>query len=360
MDGKADAAPLPAKPLKLRGDVTLGPGRAAIERMTAEYDRSAFDGSLSYEASEAGKRASLAAKLRADDLDVDAWLALVGASLSDLARPQDISLALQLGRLRFAGLEAGKADIAMKANATGIAIERFTIGDLGGGSLDAKGNVALDREIKGGVSFDLSVRDAAALRALAERLAPEWSEAVRRAAPSALPAKLSGRLDITPASGGSSRFVFAAKGPIGANTLDLTSSLTGMWNNPRAGEAALKLGLDTADVNSLVGIVAPDRIAPVARQSGRFTLSLAGKPDGEMKIDARLASNNLDLQAAGSVRAIASEERSGALDIAMGSSSETQPRLIWPGAPAGGRRRRDEGIWLRSQRDGVAGSVVRR
>ena len=220
--------------------MTLGADRIAIERMNAEYDRNVFDGSLSFQAADAGKRARLEARLRADDLDLDAWLALLGASLSDVTKPQDISLALTLGRLRFAGFEAGKADIAVNANATAIAIDRFSIGDLGGASLDAKGNVDLDRDIKGGVSFDLSLRDPAALRALAERFVPTWSETVRRVAPSALPAKLTGRLDIAPAAGGANRFLFAASGPLGESRLDLTSSLIGVWNNPRAGEITLE------------------------------------------------------------------------------------------------------------------------
>ncbi len=45
--------------------------------MNAEYDRNAFDGSLSYDAAEADERARLDAKLRADDLDLDAWLVAV-------------------------------------------------------------------------------------------------------------------------------------------------------------------------------------------------------------------------------------------------------------------------------------------
>ncbi len=113
LDGKADAAKLPAKPLRMRGEVTLAPGTIAIERMNAEYDRNAFDGSLSYAAADATSRARLEARLRADDLDLDAWLAVFGTSLSDLARPQDLSLALSLGRLRFAGLEAARADVAL-------------------------------------------------------------------------------------------------------------------------------------------------------------------------------------------------------------------------------------------------------
>jgi large subunit ribosomal protein L24 len=336
LDGKANAAPLPSKPLKARGEVTLGADRIAIDRMTAELDRNTFEGSLSYAAADTGRRARLDAKLRADDLDLDAWLALLGTSLPDVTRLQDVSLALTLGRLRFAGLEAGKTDIAINANATGIAIERFSIGDLGGAALDAKGRVDLDREIKGGVSFDLSLRDEAVLRALAERLAPAWSETLRRMAPSALPAKLTGRLDIEPASGGTNRFMLAAKGPLGANQLDLSSSLTGVWNNPRAGEVALKAALETADVNSLVALAAPGRIAPVARQPGRATLQLTGKPETDMRADMRLSSANLDLRAAGNVRAIANEDRSGALDIAIGPSPETQPHLLWPGSPAGG------------------------
>jgi large subunit ribosomal protein L24 len=98
LDGKAGAAKLPARPLRVRGELTLGPGRIAIEGMNAEFDRSAFDGSLSYDAGEANGRPRFDAKLRADDLDLDAWLSLVGASPSDLTRPEDVSLAIRHSR----------------------------------------------------------------------------------------------------------------------------------------------------------------------------------------------------------------------------------------------------------------------
>jgi large subunit ribosomal protein L24 len=338
LDGKANAAKLPAKPLRMRGEVTLAPGRIAIERMNAEYDRNAFDGSLSYAAAEAGKRARLEAKLRADDLDLDAWLAVFGASLSDLARPQDISLALTLalGRLRFAGLEVTKSDVALTLHSGALAIERFSVGDFGGAALDARGRIDLEKEPHGGMSFDLSLKDAAVLRTLAERFAPQWSDALQRSALAAIPAKLQGKLDIEPGAAGASRTVFAASGPFGSSKLDLTSSLNGQWSNARAADVALQLSLDAPDVNSLTGLLSADRIAPVAKEPGRYTLSLGGKPDGEMRIDTRLASASLDLRASGVVRSLASEERSGALDVVIGPSPATQPRFVLPGAPAGG------------------------
>jgi large subunit ribosomal protein L24 len=336
LDGKANAAKLPAKPLRMRGEVTLAPGRIAIERMNAEYDRNAFDGSLSYAAADANSRARLEAKLRADDLDLDAWLAVFGASLSDLARPQDITLALALGRLRFAGLEATKSDVALTLHSGALAIERFSIGDLGGAALDARGRIDLEKKPRGGVSFELSLKDAAVLRMLAERFAPQWSDALQRSALAAIPAKLQGKLDIESGIAGANRYVFAASGPLGSSRLDLTSSLNGQWSDARAAEVALQLSLDAPDVNSLTGLLSADRIAPVAKEPGRYTLSLGGKPDAEMRIDTRLASANLDLRASGLVRSLASEERSGALDVVIGPSPATQPRLVWPGAPAGG------------------------
>ncbi len=336
LDGKAGAAKLPAKPLRVRGELTLGPGRFAIERMNAEFDRNAFDGSLSYDAGEANGRPRFDAKLRADDLDLDAWLSLFGASPSDLMRTEDVSLALTLGRMRFAGLEANKADIALTLNSGALAIDRFSIGDVGGAALDARGRIDLRNEPRGGLSFDLSLKDAAALRSLAERFAPAWSDALERTAVASIPAKLQGKLDIEPAAGGKSRYVFTATGPLGASKLDLNASLTGTWNTARAADLSLQASLDTADVNSLIGLIPAGRIAPIARQSGRYTLSLNGKPEGEMKIETRLASANIDLRAAGIVRSLATDERSGTLDVVVGPSLATQPHLVWPGAPAGG------------------------
>ena len=55
-----------------------------------------------------------------------------------------------------------------------------------------------------------------------------------------------------------------------------------------------------------------------------------------MRMDTQLSSANLDLRAAGSVRSLASDDRSGTFDIAVGNSRETQPHIVWPGAPSGG------------------------
>ena len=340
LDGKAGAAKLPARPLRVRGELTLGPGRIAIEGMNAEFDRSAFDGSLSYDAGEANGRPRFDAKLRADDLDLDAWLSLFGASPSDLTRPEDVSLALTLGRLRFAGLEAGKANVALTLHSGVLAIDRFSIGDLGGAALDARGRVDFQNEPRGGIGFDLSMRDAAALRMLIERFAPTWSDALQRSVLASIPAKLQGKLDIEPAAAGKSRYQFAASGPLGAGKLELNASLTGNWKNARAGDVSVQASLDAADVNSLTGLVSAGRIAAVTRQPGRYTLSLGGKPEGEMRIDTRLASANIDLRAAGTVRSLATDESSGVLDIVDRSVCGDAAVFAVAGCARGRRRRR--------------------
>ncbi len=79
--------------------------------------------------------------------------------------------------------------------------------------------------------------------------------------------------------------------------LDLTSSLNGQWSNARAADVAVQMSLDAPDVNSLTSLLSADRIAPVAKEPGRYTLSLNGKPDGEMRIVTRLASANIDMSA---------------------------------------------------------------
>ncbi len=271
-----------------------------------------------------------------------------------------MSLALTLGRLRFAGLEAGKADVALTLNAGVLAIDRFSIGDLGGAALDARGRVDLQKRAARRHRFRSFAARRGSLAQLVERFAPTWSDALQRSVRAAIPAKLQGKLDIEPAAGGASRFVFAASGPLGAGKLELTASLTGNWNNAARGRR-LAAGEPRRSRREFAdGLVSADRIAPVARQPGRYTLSLDGKPEGEMRIDTRLASANIDLRAAGTVRSLSTDERSGALDIAIGPSRGDAAAPDLAGRACGWRAgRAEERAEIRSGRD-FASTICRR
>ncbi|RKE67708.1 AsmA family protein [Pseudorhodoplanes sinuspersici] len=323
LEGRAIAA-LPSRSVRLRGDVTLGTGKIAIERMQAELDRKAFDGGFSYAKASAGERSRLDLTLRADELDLDALMQFAGSAkaLADMERPDDVALSLALGRLRFAGVDAGKTDVKLALNAAGLNVERFSIGDLGGLSIDGEGRIDLKAQApRGGLSFNLGMRDPAAFVALASRLSPGLGASFERAVAATAPAKLSGTIAVEPSgNAGASQANIAINGALGAAQLNLKTSLTGQWKDPGKADIALDASLDANDVNTLVTLAAAEKWISVPRQPGTYTLSLRGKRDGDMRIDTRIAAANLDARANGTIRPFTSDGKSAALNIAIGKA----------------------------------------
>ena len=92
----------------------------------------------------AGKRpAKLDAALNAPELDVDAALGFGKALLagSKIERPHDMTIAVDIGRATFAGVDARDVSARLKVDASGLQIDRLSVADLGGGAFSASGRI---------------------------------------------------------------------------------------------------------------------------------------------------------------------------------------------------------------------------
>ena len=322
LEGKSGASALPARPVRFRGEVTLGAEKVAIERMQAEFDRKSFDGDLVYNFATGTEPARFTAALRADELDVDALMDTAGSlkALPDLAKPHDVSLALSLKRLRFHGFDADGTNVQLSLKAGALAIEKFSVGDVAGVTIDGKGRVDTQAQ-RGSISFNLAMRDTKGLAALAKRAPAFLSEPLQRAAQAAGPGKLAGTIAVEPTgSAGNSRATISLEGPLGAVDLRLKTALAGQWSDPGNADLSLDGSLDAADVNALLKLVAAERVVSVPRQPGSYTLSLKGRLAGDLRLDTRIVSANLDARASGSLRPFTSDARRMALDIAVGTA----------------------------------------
>lgn len=322
LDGKPGSSRLPAHPVRFRGEVTLGSDKVAIERMQAEFDRKAFDGDLAYEFAHGSEPARFTATLQAEELDLDALMDVAGSlkGLPDTAQPHDVSLALSLKRLRFSGLDADGAKIRLSLKAGELSIDTLAVDDVAGLAIDGKGDVDL-RARRGSVSFDVAVRDANGLGVFAERAPAILIEPLKRAAQAASPGKLAGSVHVEPAgSDGNSRARVSLEGPLGAVELKLQAALTGQWRDPGKADLSIDGLLNAADVNALVKLAGAERVVSVPRQPGTYTLSAKGAFDGDLTIDTRVTSANLDLRASGQARPFADDARRAALDIAIGKA----------------------------------------
>ncbi len=332
LEGRA-VVEVPSRPARMRGDLTLSAGKVALERMRAEFDRKTFDGDFFYvAATEPNQRSRFDLRLRADEIDLDALMQFAGSAkaIADLDRPDDVALSLALGRIRFAGIDAGKADVKLALNADGLTVERLAVGDLAGLSIDSTGRIDLKSQTpRGSLTFNLDMRDPTVLASLAERAAPAWLGSLERTAAVAAPAKLAGTITVEP-SGKASRANVTVGGTLGSTQVNLKSSLTGQWNEIGQADITLDASLDAADVNALVTLAAADKWVSVPRQPGTYTVSLQGKRDGDMRLDTRIVSANLDARANGMIRPFAEDARRAALDITVGKADVLLDRKAVP------------------------------
>ena len=106
------------RPLRLRGDVTLGNDRIAVERLQATFDRKTISGRLDYAFASGQQPAKLDAALNAPELDLDAALGFGNALLagSKIERPHDMTIAADIGRATIAGFNARDASARLKVD----------------------------------------------------------------------------------------------------------------------------------------------------------------------------------------------------------------------------------------------------
>lgn len=363
LDGQSVTSALPSHPVRFRGDVSLAPETIAIERLQAEIDRKTFDGDFSYIFANPTGPARLTANLRADSLDLDAWMDLASSfkAIPDATQPHDVSLALALKQVRFSGLEGTGANVKLTHKNGALSIDVLSVEDFAGLGIDGKGRVDVQAR-RGSVSFNVAVRDADGLAALAKRAPLAFSEPLLRSAQAAAPGKLAGTVTVEPASEGNSLAAISLAGPLGATNLKLQAVLTGQWADPGKATVSLDGSLDAADVNALVRLVAAERFVIVPKQAGSFTLSAKGLLGGDVGIDTRIVSADLDARASGRVRPFADDARRATIDVVVGKANLTIDGASAKAVPVTVRTQLSSdalGVRLEDVSATVAGAAVR-
>ena len=106
LQGRSEISYRSQKPLRLRGDVSVGADRVAIEAMKAEIDGGAVAGGVAVSNPSAGGGSRFDAELKADRLDLDAATAFVRSLAGPQAEwPDEAQVSLDIGRAISAGQE---------------------------------------------------------------------------------------------------------------------------------------------------------------------------------------------------------------------------------------------------------------
>jgi len=321
LDGRDDPAPEgPTKSMRLRADVSLGDDKIALERLKAEVDRKTVDGRLIYLWPSDKRKARLDAELNAAELDVDSVLDFAQAALGSakLDRPGEVSLAIDIGRATISGIEARKANAKLTFDPEGLTVERLSLGEFGGVSLNASGRISMAAAPRGSLSIDLDARDLTGLSVLLGKFAPPAAEPARRMIERMGATKLRATLDVEDATEkGRTAARFVVAGQSGGLRIALKSDATGDHANMMQALARVDVSLEADDSGQLFRLIGLDRAAAAAKGPGRFTLNAQGPLNGAVKLDSRMSADSLDARVQGTMRVSNEAGLSGQFDLAV-------------------------------------------
>jgi large subunit ribosomal protein L24 len=338
-------APTSGGPFRAEGEVKVAGDRIGIDRLKADIDRMALEGRLAYSWASSDHPARIEAVLSAPEVDVDRAWALGQGVFGDTAFewPREGSLSVKVGRAFFGGVEAQRADINMQFDGRGLEIERLAVGDLGGAALTVKGRIDTRTAAPhGSITLDLDARALDGIIAMAEKVAPQAADTLRRKAARFVPAKLHASLTVnTDAGGGSGNAIasFKVDGSAGTFRIDLQGDAGGagaafnVANISKLDATRMNLvgRIDAGDGSALVEFLGLDRLIAVDKRAGRLSLSTTGALGGDIMMDGQLTAGGLDLSAKGSLRLPGSQGPTASLDIKVTSANLRTPRSVASG-----------------------------
>lgn len=307
-------------PMRASGDVTFGNERVAIERFKAEVDRKTVEGRLLYAAAAAGHPARLEAELNAAVLDIDRLVALGRAALAGtrIDLPGETALAIDIGRATIAGLEARDAAVKLRLDSSGLVLERVSVNDFGGATFNLSGRIASPfAGPHGAVTLDADARSLDGVLALLARFAPEAAEKARSVAARLVPLKTHGTLTLADERGAAAPSKLVIEGTAGPVRMRLGAQANGDPSAPAALDTRFDGELTADDGRALVQLLGLDRAVFVDKQPGRLSLAGHGVLNGDLHVDAKLATGGLVASANGTARLFGSEPATAILDTTL-------------------------------------------
>jgi len=347
LEGRSEVPQGELRTMSLRGDVTLAGDKIAIEAIKAEFDRKPVIGRFAYFFSSGKRPARLDAELKAPQFDIDAALAFGKALLagSTVERPREMSLAADIGRATFAGIEARDARAHIKVDANGLQLDRLSVDDFAGGSFTASGRVETGGHApRGTLSLDFEAKQAATIADIAGKFAPKSAAPVINLLDQVGHAKLHATLDVAgndKSSGNAPHLAlagetianFAVVGDLDEMRIDARARVRGDWTKPSAADVHIDGTIDTPQGVALITRMSLDRIVAAGSGPGQLKIQLAGSANNDMTFEIRLSADGLSAQASGRGRFF--DEQGAKVAVAL-RVAEADLRPLRPGAEIGG------------------------
>ena len=338
LEGRGDATQGEIRPLSLHGDVTLASDRIAVEQLKAEFDRRPVTGRLGYRLASADRSAKLDAELKAPQLDIDAALGFGRALLagSTLERPREMTLAIEIGRASFSGIDARNARVHMHVDQDGLQVDRLTIGDIGGGSFSAAGRIETKGNMpRGSFTVDLETTKAAAIATIAEKVVPARIASAVRIFERVGRAKLHGTLDVAGDDKSATDVRMAVTGMLDELRLDARARASGDWQSHSVSAVEMNATVDTT-AGSLVKFAKLDEVVTSGNAPAQLKVSLRGPVGGDLAFDVQVAGEGLAAKLTGKGKVPATGRIQGDALVEVREAHLKPPRP-GPGAAGAGQ-----------------------
>ncbi|MGB6536269.1 MAG: AsmA family protein, partial [Xanthobacteraceae bacterium] len=327
-----------ARTFNAHGEMTIASDRVSVDGLTATLGRESLQGRLAYQWPLAHRPSRLDVELRAVELDVDALASLGRSVLGDsFAPPQEARLTLDIGTARYAGVAARAVNARIAFDAGKLRVDRLSVGDLAGAKLDISGAIEeLSSHPRGQMILDL---DASALDGLSDivtKLAPREAAAVRRLADRLAPAKVHAVLDVGQAGAAGSTAELRVNGTLAAMRVAIDGKASGEAAHLDSAVVQLDSRIDADDATALVALLGLDRVLAVDQLPGRLTLTAAGPLSGDVHVDGKVETSGFGSQLAGTVRLAGTAAPSAQLQLEAAAGDLRPLQQALTGQPGSG------------------------
>jgi len=311
LEGQADKvkplAPIDVAPISIRGDVTLGSEKIAIENLKAEFDRKVVAGRFAYVFATPKAQARLDAALNAPELDLDATLGFGMALMSgsSLERPRNMAIAVDIGRATVGGFTASNASARLKVDGNGLQIDKLSVTDLGGAAFSASGRIDTSGATPlGSINVDLNAPEMEPVLAVLQRFAPGTVAMLTDNVPTISPANLQARLTI---DGTAPKAIarLAVSGRLGRLRVALNSQGNADADVLSRGDLKIDGKLDSEDGRALLTVLGLSRSFAIEPGAASLAVALTGPASGDLRADLRLTAKGLEAKASGTAQPFA-------------------------------------------------------
>ncbi len=318
LQGRSEIAYRSQKPLQLRGNVSVGPDRFAIDAMNAEIDGDAVTGRVAVSSPSAGG-SRVDADLKAEHLDLDAAVAFVRSVAGPQAEwPDEAKLSLDIGRAVSAGQELQPLTAKLGYGPKTITLDQLKIGQATGVTVEGTGN--FDRvHATGRLALNSSAASLNRITGLIAPFAPNLSSRLNSLGTGPGPARLKLTLDLDKNAEHADRARARAVLDLDAPQLKGIATLTAKpdiaairaldLDKLQRSEISIESKLTSEQGRSLLALLGLDRAITAGEGPAQFEGSVAGVWRAPLRLKARMSGAGLDAEAQGTAQPWASEPR---------------------------------------------------